>query len=81
MRKGFPGVRVPEGSAADARAGRLGSALVQRIGNRYVLDLRRVAPEQRFEVASSLLGAERGRQFVTNFDRWEAAQGKPLARR
>lgn len=47
---------------------------IRRIGNRYVLDLRTVAPERRLTVATQLLGPERGRQLVADFNRWQAIQ-------
>ncbi len=39
---------------------------------RYVLDLRRVAPARRLKVATQLLGPARGQQLVAEFNRWQA---------
>ena len=39
---------------------------------RYVLDLRSVAPARRMQVATQLLGPARGKQLVAEFNHWKA---------
>lgn len=54
---------------------------VVHVRTRRTLDLRTVEPARRQEVATELLGPERGRKLVADFNRWEVARKKRLAAR
>ena len=70
-------LRTGVGAAGKPGSGSFGASYtdtVRRVGNRYILDLRTITPARRLEVATGLLGPERGRRLVADFDRWQAAQ-------
>lgn len=52
-----------------------GDMLARYQQDRYLLDLRRVAPARRLQVATQLLGSARGKQLVAEFNRWQQIHG------
>ena len=55
--------------------------VIERVRSNHILDLRTVEPARRLEVATKLLGEERGRKLVADFTRWEVTRKRRLAAR
>ncbi len=63
---------LPGGSGRVSELGASATELLDRTDQeRYVLDLRKVPAGRRLEVATQLLGPERGRRLVAEFNRWQ----------